>query len=73
MLNSTASVSSHRKFVSGDRVRGRNDENCPGSFRTLTGTVTDYVIGSGYFVRFDDGGEEYVYAHWLEAADMEQA
>lgn len=73
MVNTTASVGSYRKFVSGDRVRGRNDENCPRSFRVRAGTVTGYVLGSGYFVRFDDGTEEYVYAHWLEAADVEQA
>lgn len=62
-------VGLHRKFVSGDRVRGRDDETCPGSFRARTGTVTGYVVGSGYFVRFDDGKEEYVYSHWLEAVE----
>jgi hypothetical protein len=72
MVNSTASVSSLRKFVSGDRVRGRYDEKCPESFRARSGTVMSYVIGSGYFIRFDDGKEEYVYAHWLEATEVEQ-
>lgn len=55
-----------KKFAPTVRVRGR--EEGPGSFRGRMGMVIGYVSGSGYLVRFDDGREEYVYAHWLEAA-----
>lgn len=52
--------------MNGMRVRGREDSECPKSFRGRTGTVIGYAGGSAYFVRFDDGPEEYTYAHWLE-------
>jgi ribosomal protein L21E len=54
-----------RKFADSARVKG-NDVKA--SFRGRTGTVVGYVRGSGYNVKFDDGLEEFVYAHWLEAA-----
>jgi hypothetical protein len=47
-------------------VRGREDDECPRGFRGRIGTVVGYAGGSGYFVRFDDGIEEFTYAHWLE-------
>lgn len=52
-----------RKFAFVARVKG-NDVKA--SFRGRTGTVLGYLRGSGYFVKFDDGLDEYVYAHWLE-------
>jgi len=57
-----------RKFASGERVRGKEGDEGKASFRGRIGTVLSYLRGSGYLVRFDDGREEYVYAHWLEAA-----
>jgi len=63
---------SHRKFINGVRVRGREDDECPASFQDRTGTVAGYAGGSGYLVRFDDGVEEFTYAHWLESVVREQ-
>ena len=55
-----------RKFADGAQVRGR--EEGVASFRGRTGTVTGYVPGSGYWVKFDDGRAENVPSYWLEAA-----
>jgi hypothetical protein len=58
-----------RKFAEGARVRGREDgPGSRGSFRGRTGTVLNYVSGSGYNVLFDDGVIENVPSDWLEAA-----
>jgi len=57
-----------RKFSNGARVKGIEGDEGKGSFRGRAGTVLDYLSGSGYLVRFDDGRDEYAYAHWLEAA-----
>jgi hypothetical protein len=54
-----------RKFIDGTRVRGR--EEGAASFRGRTGTVISYAGQAQYFVRFDDGVEEYAYSYWLEA------
>ena len=57
----------YQRFVKGERVRGRQDEQCPENFRGRSGTVLGYYLGSGCLVRFDDdGAEEYAYSHWLE-------
>lgn len=56
-----------RKFGNTARVRGIDKDEVPASFRGRTGTVAGYVRGSGYFVKFDDGRDEYAYAQWLEA------
>jgi hypothetical protein len=56
-----------RKFRDGMRVIGKEGDEGKGSFRGRKGTVAGYVVGSGYLVKFDDGRDEYVYAHWLEA------
>lgn len=54
-----------RKFEIGSRVQG-NDVRA--SFSTRPGTVLEYHDGTHeYLVRFDDGRDEYVPAHWLEA------
>jgi hypothetical protein len=47
-------------------VRGRENDECPRGFRGRTGKIVGYAGGSGYFVHFDDGIEEFTYAHWLE-------
>ena len=57
-----------RKFANGARVRGKEGDGGKASFRGRVGTIASYLPGSGYLVRFDDGRDEYVYAHWLEAA-----
>jgi hypothetical protein len=62
----------HRKFINGIRVRGREGDECPHGFRGRTGRVVGYAGGSGYLVRFDDGVEEFTYAHWLEGVVREQ-
>ena len=56
-------------------MRGREDDECPTIFRRRTGTVLAYAGGSGCFVRFDDGFEEFTYAKtaWLETAEKSQA
>lgn len=59
-------ASAVRSFVNGTRVRGREDDYCPQNFRGRSGTVIGYYVGSGCLVRFDDGGEEFAYVHWLE-------
>jgi hypothetical protein len=52
-------------------VRGRENEECPRSFRGRTGTVVGYTGGSGCFVHFDDGFEEFTYAKtiWPESVE----
>jgi hypothetical protein len=71
MGSGTAPVRSYRPFVDGERVRGRDDDQCPLNFRGRTGTVLGYYVGSGCLVRFDDGAEEYAYVHWLEIVGSE--
>jgi hypothetical protein len=55
-----------RKFADGARVKGKEGDDGKASFRGRVGTVISYLSGSGYFVRFDDGLDEYAYVHWLE-------
>jgi hypothetical protein len=72
MESGTAPSKTYRQFISGTRVRGRDDEQCPVSLRGRIGTVLGYYVGSGCLVRFDDGAEEYAYVHWLETLSPAQ-
>ena len=56
-------------------MRGREDDACPRIFRGRIGTVVGYAGGSGCFVRFDDGFEEFTYAKtvWLESIEKIKA
>jgi len=53
-----------RKFNDGARVIG-NDVRA--SFRQRSGTVQSYAGEGEYWVKFDDGVEECVPSHWLDA------
>src|SRR5437879_4425905 len=60
-----------RKLRDGSRVigkEGKEGDEGKACFRGRKGTVAGYLAGSGYLVKLDDGLDEYVYAHWLEAA-----
>jgi hypothetical protein len=59
-----------RKFADGTLVKGKEGDDGKASFRGRVGTVISYLSGSGYLVRFDDGQDEYAYAHWLEEFDQ---
>jgi hypothetical protein len=53
------------KFAPGARVKVKSV--APAEYRGRSGTIIDYLGGSQYVIRFDDGHKEYLLSQWLEA------
>jgi hypothetical protein len=61
-------VRTRRKLKFAPGARAKVNSEGPAEYRGRSGTVVDYLGGSQYVIKFDDGRTEYLLSQWLEAA-----